>query len=135
MALILYHQLQLLPNGTSHRFTSCVSLDQTPKSCETTWFALTRLIQTQFTYNAPVPYSPSKKNKFLVGDGLAVYFQGTLHLYFFSKINTTTTPYLYTTYSTVELCIHSEKALISALLSSLSALPTLRPANSRAKIS
>jgi tRNA U34 5-carboxymethylaminomethyl modifying GTPase MnmE/TrmE len=38
-------------------------------------------------------------------------------------------PYSYTTYPTVELHIHSGRALISALLSSLSELPTLRPAD------
>ena len=70
------------------------------------------------------------KNKSLIDDGLAVYFKGTLHLPFFSlKTNTTTAPYSYTTYPTVELHIHSGRALISALLSSLSTLPTLRPAD------
>ena len=51
--------------------------------------------------------------------------------FFFTEINTTSTtaPYSYTTYPTVELHIHSGRALISALLSSLSTLPTLRPAD------
>lgn len=37
-------------------------------------------------------------------------------------------PYSYTTQNTVELHIHSGRALISSLLSSLSCLPNLRPA-------
>ncbi|KIM42801.1 hypothetical protein M413DRAFT_26792 [Hebeloma cylindrosporum] len=49
----------------------------------------------------------------LIDDGLAVYFRA---------------PYSYTTRPTIELHIHSGRALISALLSSLSSLPNLRPA-------
>ena len=49
--------------------------------------------------------------------------------YFSTKINATTAPHSYTTYPTVELHIHSGRALISALLSSLSAFLTLRPAD------
>lgn len=39
-----------------------------------------------------------------------------------------TAPYTYTTHPTVELHIHSGRALISSLLSSLALLPNLRPA-------
>ncbi|KAF8164832.1 tRNA modification GTPase TrmE [Crassisporium funariophilum] len=53
------------------------------------------------------------ESEFVIDDGLAVYFRA---------------PYSYTTHPTIELHIHSGRALISALLSSLSALPTLRPA-------
>uniref|UniRef100_A0A8H8CKC8 tRNA modification GTPase TrmE n=1 Tax=Psilocybe cubensis TaxID=181762 RepID=A0A8H8CKC8_PSICU len=49
----------------------------------------------------------------LIDDGLAVYFRA---------------PYSYTTFPTVELHIHSGRALISALLSALSSFPQLRPA-------
>ncbi|KAF9526748.1 hypothetical protein CPB83DRAFT_769760 [Crepidotus variabilis] len=53
------------------------------------------------------------ENESLIDDGLAVYFRA---------------PYSYTTHSTLELHIHSGRALVSALLSSLAVLPNLRPA-------
>ncbi|PPQ83643.1 hypothetical protein CVT25_006249 [Psilocybe cyanescens] len=52
-------------------------------------------------------------NETLIDDGLAVYFRA---------------PYSYTTLPTLELHIHSGRALVSALLSALSAFPQLRPA-------
>ncbi|KDR74437.1 hypothetical protein GALMADRAFT_71147 [Galerina marginata CBS 339.88] len=52
-------------------------------------------------------------NESLIDDGLAVYFRA---------------PYSYTTLPTLELHIHSGRALISALLSALSSFPNLRPA-------
>ncbi|KAF5320663.1 hypothetical protein D9619_001193 [Psilocybe cf. subviscida] len=52
-------------------------------------------------------------NESLIDDGLAIYFRA---------------PYSFTTKPTVELHIHSGRALVSALLSSISLLPTLRPA-------
>ena len=51
---------------------------------------------------------------------------GAQNLFYFTDINTITAPY---SYPTVEVHIHSGRALISALLSSLSALPTLRLAD------
>ena len=54
-------------------------------------------------------------------------FTSTFFFSFF-KITLLTAPYSYTTHPTVELHIHSGRALISALLSSLSTLPTLRAA-------
>ncbi|KAF9475886.1 tRNA modification GTPase TrmE [Pholiota conissans] len=53
------------------------------------------------------------ENESLIDDGLAVYFRA---------------PYSFTTKPTLELHIHSGRALISALLSSLSLFPGLRPA-------
>ncbi|KAJ3512923.1 hypothetical protein NLJ89_g3247 [Agrocybe chaxingu] len=55
------------------------------------------------------------ENESLIDDGLAVYFRA---------------PYSYTTHPTIELHIHSGRALIAALLSSLSRIPSLRPAES-----
>ena len=90
MVLILYHRLQVQLSQIEPPITLIVRFSGPDAKvvwvCETTWFAFTKLIQTQLTYNALVLHSSSKKNKFLVGDGLAVYFQGTLHLYFFSKL-------------------------------------------------
>ena len=82
--VLIYHQLQLSPNGTSHHFTLCASLDQTPKSRETTWFALTKLIQAQLIYYAPVPHSPSKR----IGFWWATFWPCTfkvLYTYSFSQ--------------------------------------------------
>ncbi|KJA14653.1 hypothetical protein HYPSUDRAFT_150101 [Hypholoma sublateritium FD-334 SS-4] len=53
------------------------------------------------------------ENESLIDDGLAIYFRA---------------PFSYTTKPTLELHIHSGRALIAALLSSLSLLPNLRPA-------
>lgn len=99
------------------------------------WDNMVRSYKPNKPIKNPIPWKLHRchiihpKNKSLIDDGLAVYFQGTLHLFFFSKFNTTTAPYSYTTHPTVELHIHSGRALISALLSSLSTLPTLRPAD------
>ena len=71
------------------------------------------------------------ENESLIDDGLGVYFKGW-NLYIlkpvFPLFNSiySTAPYSYTTRPTIELHIHSGRALISALLSSLSSLPNLR---------
>jgi tRNA modification GTPase len=100
------------------------------------WDNMVRSYKPNKPIKDPIPWKLHRchivhpKNKSLIDDGLAVYFQGNLHLlFFFTQIKTTTAPHSYTTYPTVELHIHSGRALISALLSSLSAFPTLRPAD------
>lgn len=98
------------------------------------WDKMVRSYKPNQPIKDPIPWKLHRchivhpKNKSLIDDGLAVYFQGMLHLPSFSKNNSSTAPYSYTTHPTVELHIHSGRALISSLLSSLSTLPTLRPA-------
>ena len=101
------------------------------------WDNMVRSCKPNKPIKDPVPWKLHRchivhpKNKSLIDDGLAVYFQGNnMHRPPFSKINTTTAPHSYTTYPTVELHIHSGRAFISAVLSSLSALSILRPSDS-----
>ena len=99
------------------------------------WDNMVRSYKPNKPIKEPIPWKLHRchivhpKNKSLIDDGLAVYFQGNLYLPLFSIIKIAIAPYSYTTYPTVEFHVHSGRALISALLSSLSALPTLRPAD------
>jgi len=64
----------------------------------------------------------------LVDDGLAVYFKGGRHVCLTGSKLIVEAPYSFTTQPSLELHVHSGRALITSLLSSLAALPFLRPA-------
>ena len=97
------------------------------------------MIQSRKDEPEPTPWKlhrcrivhPEKKT--LIDDGLAVYFRGGRKCFlqnapFERCLFFWLAPHSYTTQNTVEFHIHSGRALISSLLSSLSCLPNLRPA-------
>ncbi|KAF8876299.1 tRNA modification GTPase TrmE [Gymnopilus junonius] len=83
------------------------------------WKRMARSHKSEKPLLDPAPWKMQRcrivhpESEMLIDDGLAVYFKA---------------PYSYTTLPTLELHIHSGRALISALLSALSSFPSLRPA-------
>ncbi|KAF8164309.1 GTP-binding protein TrmE N-terminus-domain-containing protein [Pholiota molesta] len=83
------------------------------------WERMVRSHKPEKKMKEPTPWKMQRcrivhpENESLIDDGLAIYFRA---------------PYSFTTKPTLELHIHSGRALISALLSSLALLPNLRPA-------
>ncbi|PPQ70478.1 hypothetical protein CVT24_013285 [Panaeolus cyanescens] len=78
-----------------------------------------RSSKTESTLKEPIPWKLNRcrivhpENQSLIDDGLAVYFKA---------------PYSYTKLPTLELHVHSGRAIIASLLTSLSTIPLLRPA-------
>lgn len=105
----------------------------------TVWKRMVRSHRPTKPIRDPTPWRMQRcrivnpKDESLIDDGLAVYFKGW-NISIFELVSSISNfiysiaPYSYTTRPTIELHIHSGRALISALLSALSSLPNLRPA-------
>jgi len=102
----------------------------------TVWKRMVRSHHTKNAIDNPTPWRMRRcrivnpEDESLIDDGLAVYFRGLYLCIFDSTFDSIypIAPYSYTTRPTIELHIHSGRALISAILSSLSSIPNLRPA-------
>jgi len=105
----------------------------------TVWRKMARSYKLQKSLKDPIPWKLQRcrivhpENQSLIDDGLAVYFRGDSFLFEKKIVNIhtdafATAPYSFTTQPTLELHIHSGRALITALLSALSTFPNLRPA-------